>query len=119
MTPQEAFDRAVFGTIRQGRGSYVGRVSCRYRGPDGTRCTIGRLIPDRLYNPEMEGRSARGLLKEWPIVAKHFAGVPVELLEDLQGAHDDACGAKDFAQDFILRARDIAVKYQLTYPGLP
>lgn len=118
MTPQEAFDTAVLGTIRQGRGSYS-FGSCRYRGPDGARCAIGHLIPDRLYDPEMEYTSAGGALANWPDLAEHFKDVPGELLDSLQGAHDGACHADDFVSDFIRQTREIADEYHLTYPDLP
>jgi len=31
-------------------------IRCMYRGPNGTRCAAGQLIPDDLYSPDMENK---------------------------------------------------------------
>src|SRR5437899_3188379 len=53
-TNQETFNTVVEHLRRQGRQSIRGH-SCLYRGPEGTKCAAGWLIPDDLYQPEMEG----------------------------------------------------------------
>ena len=49
----EAITRAIMGVISQGKPSYDG-TTCRYRGPDGTKCAIGHLIADEHYGPHLE-----------------------------------------------------------------
>lgn len=74
---------------------------CRYRAPNGDKCVVGSLIPDELYDPEMEGVSVfrigsvddprADILKE----CLEKAGVvldnaTLDLLNDCQTLHDDA-----------------------------
>ena len=40
--------------IKQNRPSVDSNGKCMYRGEDGTKCAIGCLIPDHLYNKSME-----------------------------------------------------------------
>jgi len=62
MTRQEMFDKAVKG-IREQRAfsledaSYKYRPLCMYRGANGTKCTVGMLIPDELYTEELEDKT--------------------------------------------------------------
>lgn len=42
--------------ITQGKPAWNPKQEyCAYRAPDGTRCAIGAMIPDALYDPEIEG----------------------------------------------------------------
>jgi hypothetical protein len=54
---QELFEKAVNGLLAQGVPSYDSSRSCMYRGLNGTKCAIGHLIPDELYDPGFEGTS--------------------------------------------------------------
>ena len=57
MTSQEAFDTVLAGLRKQRRKSELTPGGpCRYRSPDGCRCSIGFLIPDELYSPKIEGQ---------------------------------------------------------------
>lgn len=61
-TKQELFDIIVAHLRKQGRKSIANNAktietTCLYRGPDGTKCAIGCLIPDELYKPIMETKS--------------------------------------------------------------
>ena len=42
--------------------------SCLYRAPGGLKCAVGALIPDEVYNPNMEGTTASGLYEKYPDV---------------------------------------------------
>lgn len=93
MTPQEIFDtvaRHLFAQGKQSRDS----VSCLYRGPDGTKCAVGVLIPDATYDEDMEGWPIAGLfdpdacqLDEFSLPA--WMGEHVNLLQRLQNVHDE------------------------------
>lgn len=39
----------------------VGITLCQYRGPNGTKCAIGHLIPDEMYDPVFESKSGEYL----------------------------------------------------------
>jgi hypothetical protein len=121
-TRQELLDESFLGVMRQGKASVrvttskfpsFTSVECMYRSPDGCRCGIGQLIPDAAYRPSFEGRGVRWLVydpEQFPRVSALRDGTPldefvdgrspfakevkanVELLERLQGAHDQAAG---------------------------
>lgn len=64
---------------------------CLYRGPDGTKCAIGHLIPDANYRKEFEQKGIAALLGDpsFNFVAhRDEIDEMVKLLEDLQMAHD-------------------------------
>jgi hypothetical protein len=54
---QLMFDDAAKHMAQQ-RARCVEGGLCMYRGPGATRCLIGALIPDNLYNPAMDGKGA-------------------------------------------------------------
>lgn len=58
MTLQEQFDTAVAGLLKQNcksqRITTFETKRCVYRGPNGTKCAVGFLIPDELYDPAMD-----------------------------------------------------------------
>ena len=62
---------------------------CKYRGPDGTKCAIGCLIPDEKYTPALEGKGSSS-----PIVrdALGLGGTEddslIRFLIELQQIHD-------------------------------
>ena len=85
MTPQEIFDTVARHLFAQGKQSRD-PVSCLYRGPDGTKCAVGVLIPDATYDEDMEGCSIVGLLREFSLPA--WMGEHVNLLQHLQSVHD-------------------------------
>lgn len=82
MNAQEIFDTVASHLLQQGRKAVSVLGSCRYRitAPADVvlKCAIGCLIPDELYNPEMEGPGVSNLA-----VAKDYtwlAPVDVALL---------------------------------------
>ena len=96
MTPQEIFDTVARHLFTQGTRAYDEIIDqCQYRGPGGTKCAVGCLIPDEAYSRDMEG---------WPVEnvvvsfgnnsAEPRPGFPVwlednaSLLACLQAVHD-------------------------------
>ncbi|MGQ7794513.1 hypothetical protein ACUN0C_19080 [Faunimonas sp. B44] len=81
---QEAFDFVVRHLFKQGERAVAEGGGCLYRGPDGTKCAVGCLIPDELYTPRLEGNSVfmlpQRVLDQLPAPS---------LLNELQIAHDD------------------------------
>lgn len=63
---------------------------CLYRAPDGCKCAIGALIPDDLYQPEMDegATSIDSVLDRFPTIQTLFVDVNPFLLSDLQDIHD-------------------------------
>ena len=58
MERQLAFNDALMGIMNQGELSFDEDGGCAYRSPNGNKCTIGHLIPDENYNPNLEGVGA-------------------------------------------------------------
>lgn len=111
---QSLFNMVARAIIAQGGGAYrpyededwdgrkTKRVTCMYRGPNGTKCAFGHFIPDDAYAPGMEGRIASSVLKgladgQWfretsESVDKLLALVGPErfFFDALQDAHDQA-----------------------------
>ena len=97
-TAQEIFDHVTPLLFAQGQRSMYhdvnGEPTCAYRGEGGLRCAIGHIIPDELYNPNIEGSSAiseelKGVLGK--IIMTPFLNIHAGLgrfLADLQDVHD-------------------------------
>jgi hypothetical protein len=57
MTKHELFIKVKNHLLTQNKKAYVDldiNGSCALRGMDNTKCAVGCLIPDELYNPDME-----------------------------------------------------------------
>ncbi len=93
---QEIFTRVYQGLMEQGTGSYLVEpyFSCRYRGPNGTKCAVGLLIKDEDYSPNLEQLNAHNpaILEVIKVDSKDTD--MVNFLLDLQQAHDAACRAQ-------------------------
>jgi hypothetical protein len=94
-TNQKVFEFVVEKLISQGRKSVKG-YQCMYR-IGNLRCAIGHIIPDELYNIEMEGNITDTIfsmrytaLNEWVKQNNHTALRNNNLLQNLQTLHDQA-----------------------------
>ena len=130
---QALFDTMVKGIKKQNRlckeenQFKVGMNSlpvCYYRHPQDSsvRCVMGHLIPDEMYEPEMENRNAMGLLRDYPELANHL-GMNLDdyydrigwenprgkLLRHMQRAHDQS----DSVQEFMYKAAKVAKEFNL------
>ena len=114
MNNQEAFNKAVLGVVAQGGPSLMAPhlgACCAYRAENGRKCAVGHLIEDDDYTPYFEGRPA-SLVRD---TLKSLKGVDASLLNALQSAHDRML-ADEHLDGFIADAKDIASKYNLTFP---
>lgn len=151
-TSQTAFDAALAHLRKQGCRSFLHyhdahgdeMAGCRYRGPNGTMCAIGALIPDEALATinkylkadiakgaessyrlkSCEGMSA-GALKDLmlrvdtdtygPPVSGIFAGVNPGLLTDIQRYMHDEIPDLHFGENLEEAAERVALTYNLTY----
>ena len=120
MTPQELFDKAYIGVVKQGVPSRSESGGCFYRGPNGSKCAVGFLIDDETAE-EWEGFGVWYVLRGAPNLPAWFVE-NADLLEVMQKAHDDS-GLGDFTfvpekflPDFKARMHEIAQSYSLTVP---
>lgn len=96
MEAQEIFDKVATHLFTQGcRSAAYPKDTmgvCLYRGPNGTSCAVGVLIPDELYALEMESDTITDLLEEDVICGKwklpSWMHENEAMLTSLQGAHD-------------------------------
>jgi hypothetical protein len=95
MTPQEFFTKTVQHLRKQGHRALDADGRCAYRAPNGDMCAIGCLIPDELYDPQMEGLNVLRMLFFSPLAEKLqpvFRGIPSKLLDRMQYVHDNMSG---------------------------
>ena len=116
MTSQEMFDKVAAHLRKQNAKSSSEEGECFYRGPNGTSCAIGCLLPDEIYRPEMEKKSVVHLVEEFP-ETKTF--IPdLELAEDLQLHHDHNYPSPSWLTDRDWALKQIALKHNLIYGEL-
>ena len=111
-TAQEIFDTVV-NHLRQQNATALSEdgFTCAYRGRNGTRCSVGILIPDELYSPQMEGHNLRHLMgfNLIPSPLKEEFATHLNLLTRLQSVHDSReiynweAGFSSVANDFKLQ----------------
>lgn len=114
MNNQEAFDLMVNHLITQGRAAADDNGECLYRGPEGTKCAVGILIPDDKYTPAMEN------LNPYQLVEHHgldFGDVETGFLYDAQNRLHDIPAREprdNFVAEFKDNAQALARKWKLT-----
>lgn len=67
MSPQEEFDIVAKHLLTQNARSVrqaATGIMCMYRGPAGTKCAVGILIPDETYRMDFEGMDFHDVLQE-------------------------------------------------------
>ena len=114
-TNQEAFDLAVRHLATMKRRCAVGGA-CRYRRhATSEKCVVGAMIRDDDYHPSLEGLGVRERVGDGDIVS---VGVSVDLLSDLQRAHDLQLNWSYEGFDGWPSIHAIAQAYGLTIPDL-
>lgn len=127
MTPQEIFNKAFTGVVKQNGPSVRPGTSlknstvCAYRGENGFACGVGHLVDDETAREwDMIGsisdvfRDLEDDLPPWVIDN-------IMLLEEIQTAHDRAYeetrNDDDFIPTFVSWMRAIATRQHLTVPS--
>jgi len=122
MNNQEAFDRSAKHLLTQAIPATNKKGMCAYRGVNNTKCAIGALIPDDIYNVDMEGRPVKFLIDNNNAIKNLFENVNRYFLRDLQRCHDRAAmdgmdfygnDLKIFKQLIIKNFSDLAINYNL------
>ena len=86
MTDQQMFTKVARHLIKQGKKS-IKDGQCLYRGPEGTSCAIGCLIPDEMYTEEIEGKAVSEH-EALELVLASLGITNLNLAMDLQSIHD-------------------------------
>lgn len=119
MNNQEVFDKVYKHLVSQGKRSKIwDGLNCAYRGANGLTCSIGCLIPDADYSPDIEGHVVANAIALSSALHNLFTGVQVDLLSKLQWAHDDLSNFDDFGVTSHLHyfMNEIAETYKLKLP---
>jgi hypothetical protein len=93
LTDQKAFNKAAKHLLTQRKKSQfpysAGKgVVCAYRGPDGLKCAIGCLIPNKLITDDIETQDIQTALSRSPGIRELFDGCSFGVLDGLQIVHD-------------------------------
>ena len=91
-----------------------GNAACSYRGPEGSRCAIGLLIPDEVYQPAFEGMDIAQLYGK----LRDYLPDDVEFCSQLQKAHDGASNHSEmsFVNSIHQRLIRLANRFGLEVP---
>jgi len=120
---QATFDFVVGKIREQGCASVKpDSNSCLYRGPNGTKCAAGHVIPDEKYDPCFEGCTVPVSLADWDSgntkklyeVLKE-TGHDLNLLRSLQRAHDSISMEYNFLAGFEKNVQHVAEFHELVY----
>lgn len=109
---QEIFDFVYEKLKEQGEAATKKNVGCVYRGPGGTKCALGHLIPDEKYNPTLEDITLTGVLH-----SQGWSPLLYDFLNELQCCHDGAIHAPDFISEFLENAHVRLPKYDVEVPN--
>lgn len=91
MKPQVLFDKVARHLFKQNKKCVDPETNqCRYRGDNNTKCAIGILIPNRLYDPAMETERASRVMRRFPKVETIIGTDNHSLANELQIVHDYA-----------------------------
>jgi hypothetical protein len=130
MTRQQLFDYVTHFIHKQGKPSLNRKngVFCSYRGTHKTMCAFGCIIPDEVYDGNMENKTVRELLSAdfsnfrsvepeyWGFVYKHQS-----LIEYLQHNHDSLArrshnySVEDFRMEWLTQVGETADKFGLAF----
>jgi hypothetical protein len=89
MTPQEIFDTVSDHLFKQGKRSSDNQY-CRYHGEDGLKCSVGILVPEEDYFPEMDqgNKTIKTLINTYEDKFPEWMKENLGLLCELQSIHD-------------------------------
>ena len=101
-----------------------GLSTCLYRGPNGSKCAIGALIPDKMYDPVMESNTVSQLIiEEFPAVSSLFYKKDLEtrdflsFLDRVQTVHDNEYNWRNNKFVGYKSIASLARQYNLKYDG--
>lgn len=113
MNNQETFNLIAVGIYYQGEQCTNSIGHCAYRNESGLKCAFGQVLPDSMYEEDMEGISVETILETYSEVEVLFNGVDITLLENLQSIHDNF-ESGDFRNYWLWECNRTAKDYNLT-----
>jgi hypothetical protein len=117
MTPQEIFDKAVGGIVKQGKPGFdYSRGVCSFYTRDGAKCAVGQLIPDQLAQQwEAAPEPFNTLLFEsYPELFQHR-----EFINDIRLSHDRVAvnthHPHEFMEEYLHQMKKLAKRHNLEF----
>jgi hypothetical protein len=117
LTNQQVVDKVYAHLKEQGKPARDFTGQCFYRGPGGTRCAVGCLIPPRFYNPQMENKNIDSIVFQTTF-GDLFPKKQISLLNQLQLIHDNWMAPFEFSY-IHERMRRLCKDFKLNFPGEP
>ena len=112
---QTAFDTVVAHLrLQKKRSAKPGTNVCMYRGPDGTKCAVGVLIPDDQFDPTKEIQHISYLHSTIPALQ----GIDLDFLCEVQRVHDSAVNWDESGFTAWDLLEQTAAQYDLIFPGV-
>lgn len=117
MDTQEVFNRAWRHALNKQKSFRIVRgdqphMACAYRGTTGaSACLAGIFIPDDVYEPWMENRHFKAVVKKSPELRDLYDYKIINFIASLQTIHDEYC--VDDWEDQLL---DLAKRHRLSVP---
>jgi len=124
MKKQEIFD-AVVKHLLAAPARSVNHITdtCVYRGPNGSKCAVGAILPDEIYDPKFdissEGTGIHSLCEKYSDEIPYWMRRNVMLLQELQRTHDDPENWYDKKRYMIQKLHRIAMYFGLNRKVLP
>ena len=133
MKQQEIFNKAAVHLMgMEGPSLDQDSDACVYRGKDddcefnGQMCAVGLFIADEHYDDDLEGQGISGGQDVADAVAKSWgqeslSNDQLELLTDLQNAHDETSRGSSlipddtWSRDIVAALDDVATKFHLRF----
>lgn len=119
-TKQKLIEQGCRSIAKTEESDFSSGVVCMYRGQNDTKCALGHLIPDELYDPVIEGSSpiieAHSLSEStnpWLRIHEHLCvdgHQDLYFLRDLQRVHDNCSNWSEF----MPRMQSFARQYKLS-----
>ncbi len=90
MDSQKLFDDIVkFQRKQWKKSTRDGTAWCLYRHPDGLKCAVGCVMPDNMYDADMDEIGVfSDIMELYPDLAKYFGMENLALLQYMQSTHD-------------------------------
>lgn len=104
-------------------------IVCYYRGPGGQTCAAGSVIPNRLYDEQIESKSFHAVASgrvttgtgapdiDTSAIRDFFTNVDAKFVDQAQAAHDGLVEANGSAAEFLIELDTLATEFYLTVPA--
>lgn len=116
MTKQEIFTKVARHLLKQNAQSTklgMNGLICLYRGPEGRKCAVGVLIPNRLYSKDLEGITSLDAALRSVLLRVGIRGPQVNFVHELQVIHDELEPA-----EWLAALTQVARYHTLTMPTI-